>query len=245
METKHERVFERRLWGGPARGGPAWPMPPRRTLAGSLVQLEPLNPEAHSAAFYRASHHGPEALKIWDYLYFGPWSSEGEFESWFSDCAESQDFIWHAVRLKASGEVLGMACYMDLQSAHGAIEMGILLTPEFQRTRASTETLFLMLDHAMSDLGYRRMLWRCESLNRRSRDAALRLGFKFEGISYNHMIVKGKNRDTACYSLLDIDWPPAREIIVAWLDDENFDADGTARSSLSERMGKRVIRERE
>ena len=111
----------------------------------------------------------------------------------------------------------------------------------WQRTRAATEALFLMLDYAMGDLRYRRMQWRCNALNQRSRSAALRLGFKFEGIFYNHMILKGKNRDTAWYSILDTDWPAVREIIATWLSDDNFDADGLAQSSLKESMSNRVV----
>ena len=130
-----------------------------------------------------------------------------------------------------------MAQYLDIQPASGVIEIGyIWFAPELQRTRGATEAMFLMLSHAMDDLGYRRMQWRCNSLNQRSRAAARRLGFRFEGIFHNHMIVKGRNRDTAWYSILDDEWPDVRERIAAWLADDNFDRDGRAKSSLSEEM---------
>ena len=110
---------------------------------------------------------------------------------------------------------------------------------ELQRTRAATEALFLLLSHVMDDLNYRRVQWRCNALNGRSRAAARRLGFRFEGISYNHVLLKGRNRDTAWYSILDYEWPEVREIIRGWLSDENFDANGIARTSLGGMMEQR------
>ena len=242
METEHETVFERQLWGEPVRRLPSGLVPSRKILDGSAVQLEPLNPAVHGEALYHASHDSAEALKIWDYLPWGPWSDQESFLKHLGACAASFDYIWYAFRLKASGQNRGMACYLDVQPAQGVIEIGgIWFAPEMQRTRAATEALFLMLDYAMGDLGYRRMQWRCNALNQKSRNAALRLGFKYEGIFYNHMMFKGKNRDTAWYSILDSDWPAVRDIIAAWLDDENFDADGLAQSSLSARMRDRLV----
>ncbi len=135
-----------------------------------------------------------------------------------------------------------MAGYLDVQPTQGVIEIGgIWFAPDMQRTRAATEALFLMLDYAMTDLTYRRMQWRCNALNQKSRNAAVRLGFKYEGIFYNHMIYKGLNRDTAWYSLLDTDWPEVRLILKAWLSEGNFDDDGNARDSLTELMSKRAV----
>ena len=123
----------------------------------------------------------------------------------------------------------------------GVIEIGhIWFGPRLARTRAATEALYLMIRHAMDDLGYRRMHWRCNAQNARSRQAARRLGFRFEGIFYNHMIFKGRNRDTAWYSILDDEWPEVRGILERWLDDGNFDAEGRALSSLAEMMSDRT-----
>ena len=140
-----------------------------------------------------------------------------------------------------SGRACGQASFLDTHAQNGVTEIGhIWFAPELQRTRAATEALFLMLKHAMDDLGYRRMLWRCNSLNAKSRQAARRLGFRFEGIFYNHLIFKGKNRDTAWYSILDDEWPEVRDIIANWLSDQNFDANGAPKSSLFEMMEARV-----
>ena len=111
--------------------------------------------------------------------------------------------------------------------------------PELQRTRGATEAFYLLLDYALGELGYRRMQWRCNALNAKSRAAARRLGFRFEGIFFNHMIVKGNSRDTAWYSILDDEWPEVRNILTNWLTDQNFDAGGDARSSLSDMMMER------
>ncbi len=242
---KHETAFEREVWGEPIQNKPSGLIPARRLISGTEVDLEPLDPAAHGAALYRESHGSEEGLQIWTYLPWGPWPDEAAYRGHLADCAASFDYIWYVFRLKDSGEIKGMACYLDVQPSQGVIEIGgIWFAPDMQRTRAATEALFLMLDYAMTDLRYRRMQWRCNALNQKSRDAALRLGFKYEGIFYNHMIYKGLNRDTAWYSILDTDWPGVRGIISTWLADANFEADGQARSSLSKLMSRRVVAER-
>ena len=122
---------------------------------------------------------------------------------------------------------------MRIEPAHGVIEIGsIWFDPRFQRTRQSTEALFLMMDHALTDLGYRRLEWKCNALNKQSRAAAVRLGFRFEGIFHQHMVVKGRNRDTAWFSILDDEWPALRAAFQAWLAPANFDDDGSQRRRL-------------
>jgi RimJ/RimL family protein N-acetyltransferase len=151
--------------------------------------------------------------------------------------AASFERVWFAMRPGGVGPVRGMATYLDIIPLDGVIEIGgILFAPELQRTRAATEARFLMLCYAMDELRYRRMQWRCNSLNAKSRAAARRLGFRFEGVFYNHMVFKGRNRDTAWYSILAEEWPEVRGIIADWLADDNFAADGQTRTSLSERM---------
>ena len=118
---------------------------------------------------------------------------------------------------------------------HGAIEIGnIWFSPELQRTPAATETIFLLAKHAFDDLGYRRLEWKCNALNEPSRSAAIRFGFQFEGVFLNHRVVKGRNRDTAWFAITDQRWPAIRAAFEAWLSPENFDADGSQRSRLSE-----------
>ena len=148
--------------------------------------------------------------------------------------AVQPDRLFYAICDRATGEAVGKATYLDIQPTSSVIEIGgIWFAPNFARSRGATEALFLMLAYAMDDLGYRRMQWRCNALNEKSRAAARRLGYRFEGIWYSHMIVKGRNRDTAWYSLLDTEWPVIRSTIQAWLSPSNFDADGLQRRSLS------------
>jgi RimJ/RimL family protein N-acetyltransferase len=148
--------------------------------------------------------------------------------------AAALDYVFYAICDPATGDAAGMATFLDIQPKVGVIEIGgIWFAPDFKRTRAATESLFLMLSYAMDTLGYRRMQWRCNALNTSSRLAAKRLGFRFEGVWYNHMIVKGRNRDTAWYSILDTEWTAIRGAIAAWLDPANFDAAGAQIQSLS------------
>jgi RimJ/RimL family protein N-acetyltransferase len=239
MDDSFEQPFPRPL-SGRLVPTPNCLVPSRSPLVGRYVRWEPLNPTIHAAELYQAGHGSDQALRIWEYLPFGPWPDEVAFLAWLRDQAATFDHIWFALRPHKSEQAEGMASYLDIHPLDGVIEIGgIWFGTELQRTRPATEALFLLLSYAMDDLGYRRMQWRCNSLNVKSRNAARRLGFRFEGIFHNHMVSKGRNRDTAWYSILDDEWPEVREIIKAWLSDHNFDAVGNARRSLSELMQKR------
>jgi RimJ/RimL family protein N-acetyltransferase len=212
-------------------------VPARSPIEGKTVCIEPLNPALHGAELYQASHDSSEARQIWQFLPWGPWQDQAEFGSWLHGMASSLEFVWYAFRPKQDGRAQGMACYLDIAPSDGVIEIGgIWFSPDMQQTRAATEALYLMISYAMTDLGYRRLQWRCNALNEKSRATARRLGFQFEGIFYNHMIVRGHNRDTAWYSLTDRDWPQVQTIFQEWLDDLNFDANDVARQSLSDLM---------
>lgn len=235
--TPFEQIFERPLSGEPVKTLPPALIPPRIDLVGEHVTLEPQNAEKHAADLFAASHGSAEALKIWDYLTYGPWPSVEAYAATLRTQSASFDPIFYAIRKHETGKICGQASFLDINALNGSIEIGhIWFAPELQRTRAATEALFLMLDHAMSDLGYRRMQWRCNGMNEKSRQGARRLGFRFEGIFYNHLIFKGKNRDTTWYSILDDEWPEVRGIIKAWLAADNFDADGKPKTSLAAAM---------
>ena len=171
---------------------------------------------------------------------WGPWKSEAEYTSALRQQTASHDRIYYAVRLASGGKACGQICFLDIQPEQGVIEIGaIWFGLTLRRTRSATELMYLMLRYAMDDLRYRRMQWRCNALNANSRAAARRLGFRFEGIFHNHMIFKGRNRDTAWYSILDDEWPEVREILERWLAPGNFDQDGIAKTSLAALMEKR------
>lgn len=221
-------------------GAPVEPLPPairpaRTPIDGRYARLEPIDPRRHLAELYAAGHEVDGADDVWTWLPYGPFASETAFLSWLRDCAASADPMFFAIADQAAGRFLGMASLMDIQPKVGGIEIGhIWLGPELQRSRAATEALYLMMTCALDDLGYRRLQWKCNALNQPSRNAALRLGFEFEGILYQHQIPKGNNRDTAYYSILDYEWPLIHENFKTWLEPENFDEAGRQRVSLGD-----------
>jgi len=225
--------MERRISGDRVAKAPSGRAPERRLLEGRFVVLEPLEIERHCESLYLASHETPEARQIWNYLPDGPFDGLPDFQAWLGAMVANPDRAVFAFRDSQTNRLGGMATYLDIRPSHGSIEVGyIWFAPFLQRTRQATEALFLMLRHALDELGYRRMQWRCNALNEKSRAAAVRLGFTYEGILYQHMVVKGRNRDTAWYSILDSEWPDIRANFEAWLSPDNFDAQTRQRKSL-------------
>jgi len=211
-------------------------LPPRGgRLRGTHVELEPLHPR-HAEDLFRASLAGtPRGDASWTYLGYGPFASPEALETFLADFTIQTDHVAWAVRPVATGAACGWLTLMNIEPRVAAIELGnIWLSPVMQRTRAATEAMFLPLRLAADDLGYRRLVWKCNALNAPSRRAAERLGFVFEGEHRAHMIVKGRRRDTAWFSLLAEEWPRARAAILAWLAPDNFAPDGTARRGIAE-----------
>ncbi|MES2820216.1 MAG: GNAT family protein [Pseudomonadota bacterium] len=208
--------------------------PPRHVLEGRFARLEPLEPSRHGDDLWRALQ-GPEAdPALWDYLPYGPFERRSEFDSWLAAHAASHDPLFFSVIDRASGQVQGLLSYLNIAPAHGCIEIGhIAYGRVMQRTPQATEAIFLLAEQAFA-LGYRRLEWKCNDLNARSKRAAGRFGFSFEGRFRQHLVIKGHNRDTAWYSLLDHEWPAQRCIFQAWLAPGNFDAQGRQRQSLGE-----------
>jgi len=218
--------------GVPVDSSPA-KIPQRTTLAGRLVTLVPLDPEAHGEPLYTKTH-GENTEHLWQYLFDGPFPDRAAFDADLRRKAASEDPLFFTIVDNASGVAVGCAAYLRIEPNHRCMEVGyILYTPEFQHTSGATEAMYFMARHAFEDLGYRRYEWKCNSLNAPSRRAALRLGFRFEGIFEQHMIIKGRNRDTAWYAMLDSDWPARRKNFEQWLSPANFDTEGRQRTSLS------------
>jgi RimJ/RimL family protein N-acetyltransferase len=209
---------------------PARP-PERRALEGSLVRLEPVDPDRHGAALFTSSEAAPE---IWTHLAYGPFPNQAAFTSWLEDRAATEDPLFYAIVDRAAGSARGMASFLRMDPQNGVIEIGhIWFAPALQRTRQATEAIYLLARHAFDDLGYRRLEWKCDSLNEPSRRAAARFGFNYEGVFRQHMVVKGRNRDTAWFSIIDGEWPAVRAAFEAWLAPENFDPSGGQRRSLA------------
>jgi len=213
------------------------PSPGLVTLRGRYVTLEPLNAERHAAALWQTVRGHDE---LWTWLFDGPYTSESDFRRSIERRQAATDAVFLAIVPAATEKASGWASYMRIEPAHGAIEVGnIMLTPALQRTTAATEAMFLMAGYAFEHLGYRRYEWKCNTENHASRHAALRLGFICEGIFRQHMVVKGRNRDTAWFSMLDREWPARKRAFEAWLAPSNFDSEGHQLRSLTEMAAKR------
>ena len=202
--------------------------PTGRTLIGRHVRMEKIDLETHGAALW-AQMAGADQL--WDYLYEEAPQDEADFLAGLSFSIGRADWSGYAVCLP-DGSPVGYAFYLNIVPAMGTIEVGnINFSPVLQRTPAATEAMFLMMQEAFA-LGYRRYEWKCNALNAPSRRAAQRLGFSWEGIFRQHLIVKGRNRDTAWLAMTDGDWPALRAAYQTWLSPDNFDADGKQRQAL-------------
>jgi len=203
-------------------------------LIGRTVRLEPLDPATHGESLYTTTH-GPENQHVWTYLADGPYASHQEFDGALGRKAAAADAVFLAIVDSVTGRALGYASYMRIDPPNRVIEVGnVLFSPTLQGTTAATEAMYLMARHAFEALEYRRYEWKCNDLNAPSKRAAERLGFTFEGVFRQHMIIKGRNRDTAWYSMLDTEWLPMKAAFERWLDPRNFDADGRQRIRLED-----------
>ncbi len=215
---------------------PGWrppPRPARAAFSGRYCRVEPLDAARHGRELY-AAYSLDAGQGNWTYLFSGPYASETEFLDWLAPKPASEDPLFFAFVDARSGRAVGLGSYLRIEPAHGVIEVGHLaFSPLLQRSPASTEAMALMMRNAF-ELGYRRYEWKCDSLNAASRRAAERLGFTFEGIFRQAIVYKGRNRDTAWYSVVDGEWPALDAAFRAWLDPANFDAGGRQRRTLAE-----------
>ena len=214
---------------------PDWkpvPLPLPVTLRGRYVTVEPLDAEQHAGDLWRAVQGHDES---WTWLGDGPFANEADLHRAVAEKQASTNAVFLAIVPATTGLAAGYASYMRIEPAHGVVEVGnILLTPAVQRTTAATEAMYLMANHVFEHLGYRRYEWKCNAENEPSRRAALRLGFTFEGTFRQHMVVKGRNRDTAWFSMLDREWPARKQTFEAWLSPANFDSEGRQRKSVTQ-----------
>jgi RimJ/RimL family protein N-acetyltransferase len=209
--------------------------PPRRpdvaAMDGRHVRLEPLVADQHAFDLH-AAFSGHDAL--WDYMPYGPFASASAYHRWAREREAGEDPRFFVLRDTGTGKCGGIASYLRIAPEAGSIEVGnICIAPAMQRGVAATEAMFLMMDWAFQ-AGYRRYEWKCNALNLPSRRAAQRLGFSFEGVFRNHMVVKGRNRDTAWFAVIESEWPALSEAFSVWLSPGNFDAAGRQRERLSD-----------
>jgi RimJ/RimL family protein N-acetyltransferase len=205
------------------------PFPERKTLEGRYTRLEPLDVARHGADIF-AAMAGADA--VWDYLPAYPPKDRAEYDALLASMAGNTTICPFAVIDKADNKAKGHMWMMEIRPAQGVFEVGwITYSPALQRTRPATEAVYLIGDYGFS-LGYRRYEWKCNNRNEPSKRAAVRFGFQYEGLFRQHQVVKGENRDTAWYSILDKEWPARKAAFERWLAPENFDAQGRQKSSL-------------
>jgi RimJ/RimL family protein N-acetyltransferase len=208
------------------------PLPPREPMEGRLCRVEPIDVGRHAADLFEANSLDAEG-RMFSYLAYGPFKALSEYVAWMERTCLGPDPFFHAIVDRASGKALGVASLLRIDAANGVIEVGhIAYSPLLQRTAMATEAMYLLMDRVF-ELGYRRYEWKCNALNAPSRNAAMRLGFSYEGVFRQAVVIKGRNRDTAWYAMVDGEWPELREAYRQWLDPANFDGDGRQRVSLS------------
>jgi len=210
------------------------PAPSGDVLEGRYARLEKLSADRHAALLYRR-FEGHDA--VWDYLPYGPFHSAAAYHRWMRDITQGDDPLFYAIKDIETDRFGGVASFLRITPSMGVIELGhINLSPALQKTRAATESFFLMMKWAF-DHGYRRFEWKCDAKNIGSRHAAQRLGLSFEGVFRQHLIVKGRNRDTAWFAATDQEWPALEEAFTFWLSPGNFGADGRQKERLVDLTG--------
>lgn len=219
-----------RAFGEPLPGWVAPRRPDEVEIRGRHVVLQRLDPARHGDDLWAAYDGFPE---IWDYMPVGPFAGRSAFDLWLTGAAASNDPLFYVICVVESGRALGVQSFLRITPDVGTIELGfIALSPALQRTPASTEAFYLMMDWAFA-AGYRRFEWKCDAFNLPSRRAAQRLGLSYEGVFRQATIYKSRNRDTAWFATIDKDWPALRAAFSRWLAPTNFDAEGRQRESLA------------
>ena len=204
---------------------------PMTPMKGRTCDVVPLN-VAHAADLHDA-FSADETGTLWTYMPTGPFLSAAEYQQWVEEVCKSTDPLFFVIINTSTGKPVGVASYLRIQPENGVVEVGfITFAPALQRTVMATEAMYLMMRRVFEELGYRRYEWKCDALNAPSRQAAIRLGFQYDGLFKQALVYKGRNRDTAWYSVIDGDWPAIKVAFASWLDPANFDENGHQRAPL-------------
>jgi RimJ/RimL family protein N-acetyltransferase len=228
---------------------PGWTPRPHVTAAvlnGRYCRLERLDPYRHTEELFAADQLDTRGAS-WTYLPYGPFDTPADYRRWLEQVCGGEDPLFYAIvdtdtatdtatdpaAAGAPQRAVGVLSYLRMQPEIGVIEVGhVHYSPLLQQRRAATDAQYLLASHVFDELGYRRLEWKCDALNAASRSAAARLGFTYEGTFRQAAVVKGRNRDTAWYSITDTEWPSIRDRFSSWLHSDNFDAQGRQRTSL-------------
>ncbi len=230
--TENQKNHLGQIIGGSVPNWNGATVPDGRILEGHYSTLERLDVKHHGPDLYKSYCLDSEG-RNWTYLPYGPFETVEDFMAWLSMFQDNADPFFYVVKRKEDGAVLGQASFLRITPDAGSIEVGhIHFSPALQRTTLSTETMYLMMKHIFEDLGYRRYEWKCNNLNEASKKAALRYGFTFEGVFRQMGVVKGHNRDTAWFSILDKEWRSVKAGFEKWLSPDNFNEDGSQKTPL-------------
>ncbi len=203
------------------------PPPQKRTLQGAYVRLEGYDEAAHGAALYQALGGDAHINDFTKWMAMGPYRDAADFAATLTRREREEGFVSYAVFPESSAQPQGKIAFLRIRPHHGSLELGaVAFGPKMARSRAATQAVYLMMSYAFDVLGYRRLEWKCHAQNEASNRAAKRFGFRFEGIFRNHMVVKGRSRDSAWYAIIDEDWPNIKSAYERWLAPDNFDAEG-------------------
>ncbi|PCJ75221.1 MAG: GNAT family N-acetyltransferase [Rhodobacteraceae bacterium] len=206
-------------------------------MDGRYCRLEPIDIDRHAADLFEA-FSTDETGGIWTYLFTDPFETETDLRDWMAKACLGDDPLFYAIIDKGTKKAVGFATFMRIDPVMGVIEVGnINFSPLLQNTPAATEAMFLMMQRAFNELGYRRYEWKCDNLNAPSHKAAKRLGFKYEGLFRQAIMYKGRNRDTAWFSIIDSEWPVLESSFKAWLNPANFDSGGRQIKRMEEFRG--------
>ncbi len=220
--------------GAPLTGWQGKAKPPRTAMQGQYCRLEPLNIEAHGEQLFAAFCQDDDGHN-WTYLPYGPFADYQAFNLWLQQQCQGEDPLFHTVIDVSTGQAVGLASYLRIEPTVGVIEVGhIHFSPVMQQTPIATECMFLMMRRVFDELGYRRYEWKCDDLNAPSKKAAQRLGFSYDGLFRQATMYKGRNRDTAWFSIVDGDWLQLKVMFQAWLQADNFDEQGKQRKRLQD-----------
>ena len=234
--TEHRNSFGQPV-GFPVPGWTPRPRPPQTAMAGRFCRVEPLDLARHAEQLFAANAEDRDGSN-WTYLGIDAPADFAAYRAWLEKMSAGSDPLFHTIVDGATGAAVGVATYMRIDPANGVIEVGnINFSPRLQRRPAATEAMYLMMRRVFDELGYRRYEWKCDSLNAPSRAAALRYGFRYEGIFRQAIVYKNRNRDTAWFSITDEEWPAVKAGFERWLDPGNFDAEGRQRAGLAALRG--------
>ena len=230
--TQHQNAHGQPV-GAPVPGWEPRPRPPRTPMVGRFCRVEPLDVARHAGELYEANCDDASGAN-WTYLGIDAPADFAAYRAWLEKMAAGDDPLFHAI-VDTGGKAVGVATFMRIDPANGVIEVGnINYSPRLQRKPAATEAMYLMMARVFDELGYRRYEWKCDDLNAPSRAAAGRLGFRYEGTFLQAIVYKGRNRDTAWFSITDREWPAIKAAFERWLAPDNFDAEGRQKQGLAE-----------